>query len=229
MDSHARAHRSLAVQVVRALRLDRSLFFEVAVPGASNRQSVAVILVAAVASGVTAIIGDLLTLVRSYTAGIDLGTVVAQVAPANFITNGIGVVLAWIVTATGYWIVGKRWAAPDHPTPDLPSVARALAFAQTPTIVGLILVLLVTAIGFFLGTGGLRTGFLTLIESWSGNVIRVWVWVATFLATHEALRLSNGRTLGTLAIVHLTLVVPVLSVAFLLVLSGALSPSIFGL
>ena len=228
MDSHASARRGIAVQVVRALRLNRSLFLEVAVPGASNRQSVAVILVAAVASGVTAITGDLLKLVRSYTAGVDLGAAVAQVAPTNFITNAIGVVLVWIVTATGYWVIGKRWAAPDRPTPDLPSVARALAFAQTPMVVGLILVLLVTVIGFVLGAGGLRTGFLTLIESWSGNVIRVWVWVATFLAMHEALRLSNGRTLGTLAIVHLALGIPVLSVAFLLVLSGALSPSILG-
>ena len=74
-------------------------------------------------------------------------------------------------------------------------IARVLAFAQAP---GLCAVLIPIAAGAFWLARVDKGSTLGLLVFGIRAAVGVWVLLGTFLATHEALRLSYGRTLGAL-------------------------------
>ena len=99
-------------RMLRALRLDATLYREVAGPGGSTRQAMLVVLLTAAAAG---------------TEGLWVG---AGSAGLIAITH----MVAWPVWAAGLWLVGVRLRAPAGETPGFQQVARAIAFAQAPGV-----------------------------------------------------------------------------------------------
>lgn len=217
-----RAHDGLAGRVIRALRLDPTLYREVAAPG-GTWQAAAVIVIAAVVSGLSWGVGELTGLGRSQTASMDLGAAVAQSA----VPIALAHLIAWPVWAIGLWVVGTRWAPGDRPTPWFGQVARVLAFAQAPAMFGVLFLLLVVVVGFARGPEGLGAGVLWVTHFWLLVLIEAWVLAATYLAVREGLGLSNGRTLAALVIVGL--VIGVLVGLVLLLLSSIAGREVVGL
>ena len=99
-------------RMLRALRLDASLYREVSAPDVDTRQAMLVVLLTAAAAG---------------TEGLWVG---ASGAGLIAITH----MLAWPVWAAGLWLVGVRLRTPSGETPGVQQVARAIAFAQTPGV-----------------------------------------------------------------------------------------------
>ena len=223
----ARAQGGLFYRMVRAIRLDPTLYREVAALSGSTWQAVAVIVIAAAISGLSWGAITLAWLARSNTAGMDLGAAVMQslIPAAEFST--VAQIVAWPVWATGLWILGTRWTSPNREAPWLGAVARALAFAQAPAVFGVVMVLLVAVIGFALGHEGLRTGFLRVVLTWLLVVIQAWVLAGTFLAVREALGLSSVRTLA--ALVAVGLAIAVMFGIVVVVLSGIAGRDFVGL
>ncbi len=197
-----RAHDGLADRVVRALRLDPTLYREVAAPGGDSWQAAVVIVIAAVVSGLswgavefTGLLGS------SAAASTDWGAVVAQYA----VPIALAHLIAWPVWAIGLWVFGTRWTGPDREPPWFGQVARALAFAQAPAVLGVLYVLLVAVVAVARGPEGLRSGVLWVTGFWLLVLTQVWVLAATFLAVREALGLGNGWTLAALVTVGLAI------------------------
>ena len=203
----AKARGGLFSRMFRAMRLDPTLYREVAAPSGSTWQALAVVVIAAAVSGLSWGAMTLAALARSRTAGMDLGTSATQALIPVAEVCAVAQIVAWPVWATGLWILGTRWTSPDREPPWLGAVVRALAFAQAPAVFGAVAVLIVAAIGFALGHEGLRTGFLRVVVYWLLVVIQAWVLAASFLAIREALGLSSVRTVAALVIVGLTIAV----------------------
>ena len=84
-------------------------------------------------------------------------------------------------------------------------LARALAFAQTPALLGLVTVALTAIIGPILGAEALEASPALMLTWTVQAAVGVWVLIATFMAVREALGLSTGRTLGSLILVGLAI------------------------
>ena len=98
--------------MLRALRLDATLYREVAAPGGDTRQAALVVLLTAAAAG---------------TEGL---WVSASGAGLIAITH----MVAWPVWAAGLWFVGGRLRTPGGEASGFRQVARAIAFAQAPGV-----------------------------------------------------------------------------------------------
>lgn len=99
-------------RMLRALRLDATLYREVAESGGSTWQAALVVLIAAVAAG---------------TEGLWV-----SVGSAGLIA--ITHMVAWPVWAAGLWFVGARLRRTAGEAPGFWQVARAIAFAQSPGV-----------------------------------------------------------------------------------------------
>ena len=99
-------------RMLRALRLDATLYREVAGPDGDTRQAALVVLLAATGGGAEVF-------------WLGAGSV-GLVAIAH--------VAAWPVWAAGLWFVGSRLRAPDGEASGFRQVARAIAFAQAPGV-----------------------------------------------------------------------------------------------
>ena len=209
-------HHTLASHMLRALRLDPTLYREVASPDSGAWRAATVIVIAAVVTEISWGAMWLVDLMRWDSDGMDIGAAVAQTAIPTAVVGALVYLVAWPVWATGLWIVGMRWVPANRPPPRPGQVARALAFAQAPAVVGVLYVLLVVVVGFTRGPEGLSSGVLWVTEFWLFVLIGVWVLAATFIAVREALGLSNGRTLAALITVGLVIGVLVGFVVILL-------------
>ena len=99
-------------RMVRALRLDSTLYREVAAPDGDTRQAALVVLLTAAGGGAEVF-------------WLGAGSV-GLVAIAH--------VVAWPVWAAGLWLVGVRFWTPVGGASGFRQVARAIAFAQTPGV-----------------------------------------------------------------------------------------------
>ena len=118
-------------RMLRALRLDPTLYREVAGPGGSNRQAAVVVVLAALGTGAavaTRAIDSLAWGIERY--GSFEGEVLQTVYVAMVIA--IAHMVAWPVWAGGFWLVGARLGDRDAEAPEFGQVARAIAFAQAP-------------------------------------------------------------------------------------------------
>jgi hypothetical protein len=217
----------LSVRLFRAVTLDPTLYREVAEASGSSWQAVVVMCTVAAASGLAWGAYSLFYLVRQYTVGTDLGAAAIQSAVPAAWSSAVAHLLAWPVWAVGIWVVGARWTPASRPSPWFGQVARGLAFAQAPAILGLVAALLFTVVGFTLGAKGLRSGVVWVVQFWLFVVIGTWVLAGTFLAVRESLGLSNGRTLA--AIVAVGLAIAVLVGLVVVTLSGISGGDAIGL
>jgi hypothetical protein len=99
-------------RMLRALRLDATLYREVAEPGGSTWQAALVVLLTAVAAGAE---------------GVWVGVSGAGLMATTHVA-------AWPVWALGIWLVGARLQAPNGKASGFWQVARAIAFAQAPGV-----------------------------------------------------------------------------------------------
>ena len=125
-------------RLLRALRLDASLYREVSAPDSDTRQAALVVLLTALAAGAEG--------------------VWVSVSGAGLIA--ITHMAAWPVWALGLWLVGARLRAPSGEAPEFRQVARAIAFAQAPGV------FLATSLVLFWLSAPLWGVVRTLISVW---------------------------------------------------------------
>ena len=200
-------------RTIRALSLDSDLYREVSAPGASTRQAVLIVMLAAVGAGLSESGRTLLSMLRVVpferrTELLLWYTFVDETLPIAALHAAVHLA-AWPVWAAALWIIGGRLVSVGGQTPRFGSVARSLAFAQAP---GLFLILTPVFVRAFVPIIGLATDPATDIARWgfvawqlppsldSGfrSLIAGWVLIGTYLAVRESLGLSNGRTLGAM-------------------------------
>lgn len=199
-------HDGLVARMVRAARLDPSLYRDVASAAASTRQAAVVILITAAVAGLYWGALSIPGLVRSDPeAAGDVSASVAQIAVPTVGLSAGAHVCAWLIWTGGLWLVGARLTAPAGPVHSFWPLARALAFAQTPALLGLVTVALTAIIGPIFGAEALETSPALMLMWTVQAAVGVWVLIATFMAVREALGMSTGRTLGSLILVGLAI------------------------
>jgi len=207
------------VRLIRALRLDPTLYEEVGGSGGSTWQASSVMCAFAVASGLHWGGYTLFYLVTAETVSSDLGAAAVQSSVPAAWSSAVAYLVAWPVWAIGLWIVGSHWTPAHQSTAWFGQIARPLVYAQAPAILGVVYVLLIAIISVAFGPQGLRSAVTGVAQFGLWAVMEVWVLAGTFLAVRGALSLSNARTLGALVLVGaviaalLGLVVVILSAA----------------
>ena len=216
-------------RLVRALRLDPTLYREVAAPGASTEQAALVLMLGAIGFGF-AYSGDRLTdwlnLGWNALSRVEANAwIVAEIENGRIVTHALGLMAAWPVWAVSLCLIGSRFRAADRPAPGVGQVARALAFAQAPGIAGILLLVPSTIASVFLipdvalphssGTTSeilepLALPWLGLLVNVGSGVLLVWVFLGTYLALREAVGLSQGQTFGAMALAAASIVVVVM-------------------
>ena len=179
-----------------AALLAHPLYREVAGSGRGNREAAVVVLVTGLGFGVASFLGWAL-------AGAPIKGIVVGIVLEPIVT-----LMAWLGGSVAAWVVGSRLAAPGGKAGRFWPVARALAFAQTPNLAGVLVVLPAPY------TGGV----------WL--MVRFWMLVASSTAIRESLGLSGGRVLVTLvatAVVYAALLIGLFQVLNFVGLGGAAS------
>lgn len=183
-----------------AALLAHPLYREVANSSGRNREASVVVLVAGLGFGVASFVGW--ALAGSPIKGLMVGIVLEPVVA----------LAAWLGGSVVAWMVGTRLAAPGGKRARFWPVARALAYAQTPNLAGVLVVL----------PAPYRAPVWLMV--------RFWMLAASSTAIREALGLSGGRVLVTLvasAVVYAALFVALFQALSFVGLDGAASiPSI---
>ena len=185
-------------RVGRALQLDPSLYREVAAPGASTWQAVLVAVLTAGIAGVGWGAGAFHLLATDEPAVRYMEQLVAEFSAVAGLSALVHIT-AWPVWAAGLWVVSRRFrAAGVRPK----GSGRLPACWPLRRRRGLFAVLIpIVAGSLWLGRvdPDVEEGSpLGLLVFGIRATVGVWILLGTFLATHEVLRLSYGRTLGAL-------------------------------
>ncbi len=142
----------LVGRMIRAARLDRTLYTEVAADASATRQALTVVILSAVASGIASFLSTLL-LLSDFGSGV-LGLILATLL----------VILGWVVWTGVAWFVGTRMIGTGTQDIEFLPVARSLGFAQAPSVVSAIT--FIPILGFIILLGVwlwlLATGFFAI-------------------------------------------------------------------
>lgn len=204
-------------RMLRALRLDPTLYREVAAPGASTEQAALVVIIAAVGFSFAQSAGFLTSWLNAEAGARWLGMTATQAnawiamdfEKYRVVVRVLALAVAWPVWTAGLWLVSKRMLATAGSAPGFGQVARLLAFAQTPGVFGAA-ILVPTTIGaaYVLSQsssvapgGPAPLAFLDLLADVVWPLLMVWVFLGTLVALREGLGLSSGQALGALVIV----------------------------
>lgn len=153
-----------------AALLARPAYRYVAGDGGNSWEAAAAVLVAVMGFGVATFLGW-------WAAGSPVAGLLAGLVFEPLVT-----LAAWLGGSVTAWLVGVRLAPGNTSTTRFWPVARALAFAQTPNLVGVLVVL----------PPPYRSGVWLMA--------RLWVLAASSTAIRESLGLSGGRLLVTLLV-----------------------------
>ena len=188
-------------RLLRALRMDPTLYREVKAPGSSSRQAIVVVVLAAVGVGAAVAARDFLPVAW----GIErYGSFEGEVLQAVYLVTVISIshVTAWPVWAGGLWFFGLRLGGGSAEAPEFGHVARAIAFAQTPGVLGVLVPVFVAFLWGVTDIESVTVGTLVARVYAVAGALRAlisgWVLVGTFLAVRQMFGLSSGRTLGTI-------------------------------
>ena len=160
--------QTLLLKLRDATLLAPSPYREAATAGGGNRVAFIVVLTAALGFGIATFLGSLLagSPITGFLVGIILEPLVT--------------LIAWIGGSTLAWAIGARMATGGDRTRGFWPVARALAFAQAPNLLGVL---------------------VALPAPYRGGVwliARMWLLLSTSTALREALGLSGARWFVTL-------------------------------
>ena len=182
-----------------AALLAHPLYREVASSSGGKREASVVVLIAGLGFGVASFVG--LALAGAPIKGLVIGIVLEPIVA----------IVAWFGGSAAAWMVGSRLAALGGKAGLFWPVARALAYAQTPSLAGVLVV---------------------LPAPYKGGVwlmVRFWMLAASSTAIREALGLSGGRLLVTLvvsAVVYVALLLALFQALSFVGLDGATSTPI---
>ena len=168
----------LVNRMIRASRLDRELYAEVAADITATRQAAAVVVITALASFVSDQIAPVDLSVLGVPAD-DSGASLPFITGLVF--SPIAAILAWLAWSGVTWFVGTRVIPAYGPGADFLPVARATGFAQAPSIIG---------VATFIPT----LGFFVLLGTW------IWLLATAFVAIRTSMHLSAGQAIATMAI-----------------------------
>jgi hypothetical protein len=106
----------------------------------------------------------------------------------------ISALIGWAVWSYVIYLVGTRFFGG---TATYGEVLRTLGFAESPGVLGIL-------------------SFIPVLGGIIALVAGIWVLVASFIATRQALDISNGKTVGTIivAIVALIIVLAIVGIIF---------------
>jgi hypothetical protein len=169
------ASRSIVDRMVRAARLDVSLYEEVEADTTATNQALMVVVLVAVAAGIGQAIAA--SMAGPNSPGI-IGPVISSV---------LGALFGWAVWSYVVFFVGTRFMGG---TATYGELLRTLGFAETPSIL-------------------LILSFIPVLGGLASLVALIWRIVAGFIATRQALDLDNTRTLVTILLGMLALVIVV--------------------
>ncbi len=230
-------------RMIRALRLDATLYREVAAPGASTEEAALIVVLAAVGFSFAGSAVSLVSWLNGHWSGIAPSEanswIVMAIQNGNVSVSILALIAAWLAWTGGVWLFSKRLIATGHQAPDYGQIARALAFAQAPGIVGsmplilttVVLALVLPRIPAISPQDPAPLAGLELLVTNVWLLLMAWVFLGTLLALREGLGFSYGQALGALLVVAgglavlLGLVVTVGSVAAAAV---GLLPEAFG-
>ena len=204
-------------RLLRALRLDPTLYREVAAPGASTEQAALVFVLAAIGFSFAQSASFLTSWLNAGEGALWLGLtathanawIAMDFENYRVVVRVLALAVAWPVWAAGLWLVSKRMLATAGSAPEFGQVARVLAFAQAPGVLGTA-ILVPTTVGAAhvlsqsssVAPGGpAPLAFLDLLADIVWPLLMVWVFLGTLVALREGLRLSSGQALGALTIV----------------------------
>ncbi|MCY3782590.1 MAG: YIP1 family protein [Chloroflexi bacterium] len=170
--------RLLVNRMVRAAKLQRGLYAEVAADITATRQAVAVVVITALAAFISDQIGppDLswLGIPAEADGGSSFGILLLIIGP-------ILAIVAWLAWSVVAWYVGTRMIAQDSQDVQFLEVARAIGFAQTPSVLGV--TLFIPVLGLIIQVG-----------------VLFWVLATGFIAIRESMRLTDGQAAGTMVV-----------------------------
>ncbi len=201
-------------RMLRALRLDATLYREVAAPGACTEQAALVLILAAVgfsfAQSARSLVSWLGASGGVWSSGITTTEANAWIAmdfeDYRVVIRVLALAAAWPAWAAGLWLVGKRMTATGGRAPGYGQFARVLAFAQAPGVFGAAILfpaMIGTAVvlaqrGHVAPGEPLPLAFLYLLVDVGRYLLAAWVFLGTLLALREGLGLSSGQALGAL-------------------------------
>ncbi len=191
-----RSH-TLTRRLLDAVLLERSVYRSAALHG-RNVEAAVVVVVVSMGLGVGTFVGW--ALAGSPPKGLLVGIIVEPIVT----------LAAWLGGSATAWLAGRRLGSPDRGVTGFWPVARALALAQTPNLIGLLAVLPVPY----------RSGLWLLA--------RLWLLIASSSAIRETLGLSEGRALSVLlvsAAVYAALLIGIFGALSLVGVDGVLSIS----
>jgi hypothetical protein len=171
--AYAATSSSMTNRMIRAAKLEVPLYEEVEADITATNQALLVVVVAAVASGIGALLGGLV-------GGTSTGGLVGL-----FILGILRALLSWAVWSYVVYFVGTRFFGG---TATYGELLRTLGFAQSPGV--LLILRFVPVVG----------GILSL-------VVAIWVLVTGFVATRQALDIDNTKTVFTILIGFVALLV----------------------
>ena len=193
---------SLTSRMIRAAKLDVSLYHEVEHDTSLDQQALLVVIIAAVAGGVGALLAGIL--------GGVLGSLVGA-SGVSFLTIILSTIWVVIFTVLGYyiWAFVTQWVGVKlfEGTADFGEVKRALGYAYTPQILNVF-------------------SFIPCLGAILGFVTSIWTLVAAFYALREALDLDSTKTIITLVIGWVIIMVISFAIAALIGGAGLLAGGI---
>ncbi len=231
-------------RVGRALRLDTTLYREVAAPGASTEQAALTVVLAAVGLGFAQTGTDIFNWLNFGQPGLTTiqanAWILAHFQNAAVVVRTLAIVAAWPVWAVGLWLVARGINVRGNRPPGLWQIARAIGFALTPGAFGAFLLVPVTVTTAFVFPGipsepndlrdPMALPWLGLLQDVGWSLLLIWVFWGTLLAVRETLGLTSGQALGALVTVatgHGLLVILVLTIASVIAAAIGVIPDAF--
>ncbi len=213
--------RQLLSRMIRASRFERGLYAEVAADATATRQAVQVVVIVALVTTFSGLIGDLLDLpdlswfgFNDEAAepvggtGIVTGLVFTGIV-TGLVFTPIAAIVGWLAWSGAAWLVGTRLIAPSMQDVEFLSVARAIGFADAPGVVGV--VAFIPVLGFFVQLA-----------------VLLWVLATSFFAIRESMRLSDGQAVATMVVSVIALVILIVILFVGAVLVGAFGAAFGG-
>ena len=205
--------RQLVNRMIRASRLERPLYAEVAADITATRPALQVVVIAALASAFATFIGYQVSPPEPEWLGLDESA--AQAIQDSMLGTGfvLGFVLTPILSIVGWlawsgvaWFIGTRLAAPGMQQVEFLEVARATGFAQAPGVVGV-------------------AGFIPVLGFFVQLAVLLWLLVSGFFAIRESMRLTDGQAIATMVggVIAYLMIIIVIGGAVLTGLIGAAS------
>jgi hypothetical protein len=163
--------------MIRAAKLDVSLYHEVEHDTSLDQQALLVVIIAAAAGGVGALLAGIIGGVLGGVLGADVG--------GSFVTTILSTIWVVVFTVIGYyiWAFVTQWVGTNlfEGRADFGEVKRALGYAYTPQVLNVF-------------------SFIPCLGAILGFVTSIWTLIAAFYALREALDLDSTKTIITLVI-----------------------------